>query len=211
MLNEEFDTHNPHHQIRPATIPLAAQGVRRRPAIPTIQLSKATITSIVLTALAGVTFGVGITRLRGWDAAQMTVVEGQRALADFIATATLAAVFAIVAAVIWGASAIISRIAINRLGLIRGEAALRQQLADAALREEALIAETRSSTRLTWRILHILRQQQRAGRKVRVAPDRAMRDRVEAIERTLKAAAAGAFDPETQANLRSINQELSAH
>jgi hypothetical protein len=112
VLNDELNQRSPHDQDPPAQTPLAAHGVRRRRAVPIIQLSRATIASIALALLAAVTFGVGFMQLRHWDAG-MTTNQGQRALADFITTAALGVLFALGAMLIWGASIILGKMASN--------------------------------------------------------------------------------------------------
>lgn len=211
MLNGELDQRSQQDQHTAPRREDDAQDARRFRAIPIIQLSRATIVSIILALLAAVTFGAGYMQLQRWDAEATSVIEGQRALAAFIATAALAVLLALGAMVVWSASANTTGRAADNRDRIRGEAALRQRLDDIAVSQDALIAETRSAARLTWRALHVLRQLQRSSREAGSPSDRGVRSRVAAIERTLKAAAAGAFDPATQAAIHSINRELSSH
>jgi hypothetical protein len=107
QLKEES---SPHEQDPPAQTPLAAQNVRRRPAIPVIQLSKATIWAGVLAVGAGAALGIGFAQLLRWNAEEMTPTEGQRAIADLIAVAALAVLLALGAMVIWGVSVIVSKL-----------------------------------------------------------------------------------------------------
>lgn len=91
---------------------------------------------------------------------------------------------------------------------IRGEAALRHLIADLSIQQAVLIQEARTSTRLSWRVLHTLRQQRRNRRS---KGGGSLAARVGQLEEKLLAAERGAFDPATWEAIKSLNNELAAH